>query len=227
MKEIFERMECAVFDLDGTLVDSMPMWHKIADNYIMRCGLVPEENLWDKVKWLTETETARYFIEKYGIKKSVEEICREIKDIIFFEYENNIALKEGAFEFLSLLKSRNIKIALATATNGKCVLACIERLGIKDFFSVIHNCIDLDTSKYKPLIFEKCASDCGCEKERTFVFEDALHCIRTAKNAGFNVVALYDKSNEELTEPPLSDWQRIKQITDNNFQNFNEILKVI
>lgn len=227
MKKNLNEMKCAIFDLDGTLVDSMPMWHTVADKYIEGKGLVPEKNLWDNVKRLTETETAKYFIENYGLKESVEKICGEVETIIFAEYKKNVPMKENAENFLSLLKERGVPIALATATDRKCVMSCLERLGIKDYFTVIHTCLDLNTSKYKPLIFEKCAMDCGVAKEDAFVFEDALHCIRTAKEAGFNVVALYDKSNEELTEPPLSDWQRIIKIADINAINFTELLKDI
>ena len=68
MKKNLNEMKCAIFDLDGTLVDSMPMWHTVADKYIEGKGLVPEKNLWDNVKRLTETETAKYFIENYGLK---------------------------------------------------------------------------------------------------------------------------------------------------------------
>ena len=225
MRREISAMKCAIFDMDGTLVDSMPMWHTVADKYLLQNKRTPEEDLWDRVKRLTETETADYFIERYGIEKSREKICGEIEDIIFREYNENVGLKEGALDFLETLRTRNIPIALATATNRTCVIACLERLGIIDFFTVIHTCLDLNTSKHLPYIFEKSAADCGCKVSETAVFEDALHCIRTAKNAGFTVAALYDASSGEITEPPLSDWQRITQIADVCAQNFNELLK--
>ena len=225
MSRAARRVTCAIFDLDGTLVDSMPMWRTVANTYLVNNGRTPEEHLWDKVKRLTEPETAEYFIARYGIEKPVARICAEIEDLIFGAYSESVQLKEGAREFLEALRGRVISIALATATDRKCVDVCLRRLGIGHFFRAVHTCIDLNTSKHKPLIFERCASDCGASAAESAVFEDALHCVRTAKAAGFTVFALHDGSGDEVTEPPLSDWQRIEKIADVCARNFGEILK--
>ena len=86
-------------------------------------------------------------------------------------------------------------------------------------------CLELNTSKSTPLIFFKCAEICGAAAEESFVFEDALHCIRTAKRAGFKTVAVYDSSDEEITEPPESDWERITKIADFHYKSFIEIFQ--
>lgn len=220
--------KCAIFDMDGTLLDSMPMWHSVSDTYLRNKGFDIKVSVWDEVKRLTETETALYFQKKYGVTDSLEKICEDFEDIIYEEYSKNLQLKEGAREFLEKLNEKNIPCVLATATNRKCVMACLERLGITHLFKGILTCLDLNTSKHEPLIFLKAAEICGAKVSESVVFEDALHCIRTAKKAGFRIAAVHDASSDEITDPPASDWERIIEILDdgdsvleNEFSHFD------
>lgn len=208
--------KCAIFDMDGTLLNSMEFWHSVSDKYLIDKGFSLKNSVWDDVKRLTLTETAEYFQKNFGVLDSVEKICDDVRKIIFVEYENNLELKRGAKEFLQKLNEKNIPCVLATATDRKCVLACLERLGIKKYFKEIFTCLDLQTSKHEPLIFLKSAQVCDALPCESFVFEDALHCIRTAKKAGFKICAIHDSSSDELTEPPKSDWERICEILDEN-----------
>lgn len=214
--------DCAIFDMDGTLLDSMEMWHTASDKYLVSKGKIPEKNLWDKVKWLNMTETVDYLISKYGLSGRPEEIQKEILRQIQDEYENNLQLKDGAKELLKTLNENKIPCILATATDRSCVIPCIKRLGIEKYFTAIITCLDLNTSKSKPLIFEKAAELGNSTPENSLVFEDALHALRTAHNAGFKTCAVYDKSDEEKTEPPETDWQRILKIADIKVKSLKE-----
>lgn len=214
---------CAIFDMDGTLLDSMEMWHTASDKYLVSKGKIPEKNLWDKVKWLNMTETVDYLISKYGLSERPEEIQKEILRQIQDEYENNLQLKEGAEELLKTLNENKIPCILATATDRSCVIPCIKRLGIEKYFTAVITCLDLNTSKSKPLIFEKAAALGNSTPENSLVFEDALHALRTAHNAGFKTCAVYDKSDEEKTEPPETDWQRILKIADAKVKSLKEV----
>ena len=214
---------CAIFDMDGTLLDSMEMWHTASDKYLVSKGKIPEKNLWDKVKWLNMTETVDYLISKYGLSERPEEIQKEILRQIQDEYENNLQLKEGAKELLKTLNENKIPCILATATDRSCVIPCIKRLGIEKYFTAVITCLDLNTSKSKPLIFEKAAALGNSTPENSLVFEDALHALRTAHNAGFKTCAVYDKSDEEKTEPPETDWQRILKIADAKVKSLKEV----
>ncbi len=214
---------CAIFDMDGTLLDSMEMWHTASDKYLVSKGKIPEKNLWDKVKWLNMTETVDYLISKYGLSERPEEIQKEILRQIQDEYENNLQLKEGAKELLKTLTENKIPCILATATDRSCVIPCIRRLGIEKYFTAVITCLDLNTSKSKPLIFEKAAELGNSTPKNSLVFEDALHALRTAHNAGFKTCAVYDKSDEEKTEPPETDWQRILKIADAKVKSLKEV----
>ena len=210
--------------MDGTILDSMPMWHTIGENYLRSLGLTPRPGLWDEVKRFNLDETGDYFISKYDVKRTKEQVMQDIKDIIIEHYRKDLQLKEGAREFLEALNARGIPCVLATATDRSSVIACMERLDCVKYFKKILTCLEYGTTKAEPLIFEKAAEVCGAKIEESVVFEDALHAIRTAKKAGFKICAVYDKSNEELTEPPLTDWQRILELCDQDCQNLTELL---
>ena len=221
---ILDNMKCAIFDMDGTILDSMTMWHTIADRYLESIGKVPRKDLWDNVKRLNMVETAQYFIDEYGVQKTIEEIGVEVKELIMKFYAESLELKMGAREFLEKLNEKGIPCVLATATERSCVLACMKRLDCEKYFKEILTCLDLNTSKSSPLIFEESARRCGAKPEESVVFEDALHAIRTAHKAGFKVCAVYDTSDEERTEPPLTDWERILQIADMDCKLLTELL---
>lgn len=210
--------------MDGTILDSMGTWHTIGHIYLKKLGLTPRENLWDEIKRFNLVESADYFIKEYGVKRTMEEVMQDIRDLIFEYYEKNFMLKEGAREFLEKLNSMGIPCVLATATERSSVIACMERLDCIKYFKEILTCLEYNTTKTEPLIFEKAAEVCGAKPEEAVVFEDALHAIRTAKKAGFKVCAVYDESDEELTEPPLTDWERILEIADMDCKLLTELL---
>lgn len=209
--------------MDGTILDSMGMWHGIGKIYLESLGLVARENLWDEIKRFNLVESAEYFIEKYGVKKAKEEIMQDIRNLICDWYENKFQLKEGARKILESLNEKKIPCILATATDRQSVIACMERLDCTKYFRKILTCLEYNTTKSEPLIFEKAAEVCGAKADQSLVFEDALHAIRTAKKAGFKVLAVYDESNEERTEPPLTDWERILPLCDESCMSLKEL----
>jgi len=217
-------MECAIFDMDGTILDSMGYWHTVSNHYLAAHGKKPSETLWDDVKRLTLEETAVFIAKTFGIGDAIEDICAEFRKMIFEAYSKSLELKEGAREFLEKLKARGIPCVLATATDRTCVDACLSRLGIMNLFSRIFTCAELGTNKRVPLIFERAAQSVGADISRSVVFEDALHCIRSAKNGGFRVCAIHDDSSDEITEPPESDWARIIRLADKTILAWNELL---
>ncbi len=224
-KSIFDNMKAAIFDMDGTILDSMQTWHTIGEIYLKQLGLTPREGLWNDIKRFNLVESAEYFIKNYDVGRSKEEVMQDIKNIIIEYYGKKFQLKEGAREFLEALNEKGIPCVLATATDRTCVLACMERLDCVKYFVKILTCLEYNTTKTEPLIFEKAAEACNAKKEECVVFEDALHALRTAHNAGFKTVAVYDKSDEEITEPPLTDWQMMMKLCDFDCKNLTELLK--
>ena len=220
-------MKCAIFDLDGTLLNSMWMWRTLGEELIRLHGKTPAPDVWYDLKIRNSTETAQYFIDNYGFTGTQEEIIQEIDDAALRHYSSDLYLKEGALELLQRLNELKIPVILATATDKRLVKACLDRLNIRQYFFRLNSCEDFNTSKSKPLIFQKSAEMAGVPIENAVVFEDALFAIRTVHNAGFPVVAVYDTACEDCSEPPETDWNRILPLADMTCRNFREILSLL
>ena len=185
----------AIFDMDGTLLDSMDYWAGAPSEFLRQNGIEPLPN--DAGKFFLEkgmTSAHKLWSEKYGLTLSLEETREQIYEITKKGYESNVSVKAGAKELLERLKSAGVKMCLATATDRDVVEAVLKRLGIDGYFSRIFTCTEVGKGKAFPLIYEIALDYLGTDKETTYVFEDAHYAIVTAKNAGFKVVGIYDRN---------------------------------
>jgi HAD superfamily hydrolase (TIGR01509 family) len=190
----------AIFDMDGTLTDSMYIWIDMTRQYLLSCGLSPRAGLWEDIKRLTKTQTAEYFRNEYGLDRTIQEIADGVSQLIEPHYRNTVQPKKDVILLLDRLKDRGVKMCVASATDQPLIELVLGRLGLLDYFSAVFSCVTLRTGKEKPLIFEKALAHLGTPKAETFVFEDALYAARTAKKAGFPVVGVYDPSAEDSAE---------------------------
>ncbi len=197
----------AIFDMDGTLTDSMHLWQDIGARYLLSLGLTPPEDLNNTIGVMTMEEVSNLFTESYGIKKTPLEIRNEINLLLEPLYGGDVQPKAGVTELLELLKSRGVKMCVATATDRHLAEIALEKTGLMDYFSEIFTCTMVGAGKEKPTIYEKSLEHLGTEKSATFVFEDALYAVETAKSAGFITVGVYDR---------FSQWaqERIRDIAD-------------
>lgn len=190
------KIKGAVFDFDGTLVDSMWIWDDIGAEYLKTKGITPEADLRTITLSMSLEESAEYFCDYYKVGLTPEKICEEINAMLNNYYTEKLELKEGAKELLSELKSKGIKMCIATATNKELVKKCAERNGIWEYFDGIITCPEVNSSKSEPYIFEKAVEMLGVKKNEAVIFEDACHAIRTAKNAEFYVVAVEESAEK-------------------------------
>jgi len=182
----------AVFDLDGTLLDSMSMWDTVAEDYLRSMGKEPEEDLKETFRTFTLEQSAEYFINHYGVQLTCGEIVAGINNQIASCYKDSLRLKPGVLQLLETLKSEGIKMCVATVTDKNLAEAALCRLGARDFFEDIITCADVGHGKDEPHIYREAASLLGSGKDRTAVFEDSLHALLTAAEDGFFTVAVYD-----------------------------------
>lgn len=200
-------IKAAIFDLDGTLLDSMEAWNELDANFLRSLGKEPKPGLQEAVMALTLRQSAAYFQSEYGVRLSEEEIIRRIEGAIRQAYEVYIPLKNGARAVLELLRERNIPMAVATATELHLASAALQRLGVMEFFSEIFTCELVGKGKREPDVFFAAAAHLGAEPKETLVFEDAAFAAQTAHDAGFRVAFVHDEVSAKGGDAPFADLQ--------------------
>lgn len=183
----------AIFDVDGTLLDSMSVWASIGENYLRSIGVTPKEDINETIRSMSFTQSARHFQTEYHVPLTQQQIADGINHIVEQYYWEEAPVKPGVPEFLELLQEKGVKMCVATATDRYLVEAALKRVGIRDFFGEIFTCTSVGHGKDEPVIFEEAGRFLAVPQKETIVFEDALHAAKTAKRAGFTVAAIYDR----------------------------------
>ena len=197
----------AIFDLDGTLIDSMFIWDTFGDDYLKSFSIEPKENLAEVFKTFTLEQAAEYYRNHYDIKLSTEEIVEDINNMVAQIYRSKVVLKPGVKDFLERLQSVGVKMCVATVIDRSLAEDVLKRLNIYEYFSEIFTCAEVGYNKETPEIYRQALKHLGTEKTETIVFEDVFHALKTAKDDGFKVAAVYDAHEprqEELKE--ISDY---------------------
>lgn len=210
-----------IFDLDGTLLDSMFMWDTLGEDYLLKRGITPEKGLNEKFETMSMVQAAEYYQANYGITDSVEIIIDGVNRMIEDFYTNTVQVKDGVASMLKELQKCGMKMCIATAMDRYLVEAALKHNKINEYFSHILTCTEVGFGKDSPLIYEKALKKIGTSKEETLVFEDVAHAIETAKAAGFKVVGVYDKSAKKKQS-------QIKEMSDYylvSYKNWREVIK--
>lgn len=207
------RIDGVIFDLDGTLLDSMPWWENLGENYLISRGKTPAHDIRHHFKRLTLEGSARYMKEEYGLEESIAEISAGILAGIEHAYRDSIPLKPKAAEMLEAFYRAGVRMCVATATEHHCAQAALKRLGVMHYFSAVFTCSEVGASKTEPLIFDISLAHLETPCETTFVMEDSLHAIETARNAGFPIIAIHEAAS-------ASDEAEIRRIADVYLHSF-------
>ena len=208
--------EGAIFDADGTLLDSMHVWRNLGELYLRSRNIVPEEKLSAKLWPLSYEQGCKYLKDNYKLSESVQEIKNGISALIEDFYRNHAELKSGVREFLDELKRKNIHMVIATSGDRELLNAAMTRNGTAEYFDAVFTCSELGTNKRDAKIFLVCAEALGLEPKNIAVFEDALFAIETVKNSGFITFGVYDASS-------INDREKIICTADyyiNDWRNF-------
>ena len=214
------RLRCAIFDMDGTLLNSMHIWHGLGDRTVRALGYEPDPDLYDHLKSLTTPDGARYCKERYHMTESVDEIVAITEAQVEDFYRNQVQAKPGVLPFLTLLKMEGVDMYVATNTARYLVEAALRHAGIDSFFRGVLTCAEAGAGKAEsPVVYEKAMRRMGGNKQNTVIFEDALHAIQTAKAAGFRVCAVYDPSAED-------EQAEIRALADTYIRSFEELTEI-
>ena len=194
------RIRGAIFDVDGTLLDSMFIWDTIGEAYLRSIGYQPKENLNETFKNMSLHQAARYYQTEYGVTRSIDEIMDGVNAMLERYYRFEVPLKPGVAELLEWLRQDGVRLCIATATDRHLVEAALDRCGVLSCFGEIFTCNEVGHGKDEPDIFEEALRFLGTRREETLVFDDALYAVRTAKEAGFPVAAVYDSHERSQAE---------------------------
>ena len=210
-----------IFDLDGTLIDSMQIWYDVDRKFLKENGVDdPPPEISERVKKMTIEQAAELFITEFRLKCTREYVIRRIEELVRTEYEENIMLKPHVTELMDTLDSLGIPCGGATATYRSLAEAVLRRCGIRDRLSFLLTDAEYPRGKRFPDIYFGAAELLGTKPGETLVIEDSLHCIETAAAAGFLTAAVYDKASEPDTE-------ELKRISDRYFTSLDGVRKLI
>lgn len=214
---MLENTGAVIFDLDGSLVDSMWMWRDIDIAYLARFQISLPEDLQNRIAGMSFSETAAYFKERFSLPDSLETIKADWNRMARDKYLYEVPLKPGAYEFLTGLKERGIALGIATSNSRQLVENIADVHNLHNYFSCIMTGCDVARGKPAPDIYLAVAETLNVSPSRCLVFEDILPGILAGKNAGMRVCAVEDDYS-------LPEKEEKKALADYYIENFYHLL---
>ena len=212
-----KNIEGAVFDLDGTLLDSSWVWEKVDEKFLGDRGFQVPDDYVDEISPLGAERAAVYTIERFGLNEDKDDIVREWIEMAKKEYATEVVCKPYAKEFLEELHKLNIKMAVATSSDRELFMKTLEREGILKYFQKIVTVDEVERGKGYPDIYEEAAKRIKVNPHKCLVFEDILAGVTGASLGEFNVVAVFDEKSKH-------NWEKIKSISKYSINDYKELL---
>ena len=212
-----KNIEGAVFDLDGTLLDSSWVWEKVDEKFLGDRGFQVPDDYVDEISPLGAERAAVYTIERFGLNEDKDDIVREWIEMAKKEYATEVVCKPYAKEFLEELHKLNIKMAVATSSDRELFMKTLEREGILKYFQKIVTVDEVERGKGYPDIYEEAARRIKVNPHNCLVFEDILAGVTGASLGEFNVVAVFDEKSKH-------NWEKIKSISKYSINDYKELL---
>jgi len=207
-----------IFDLDGTLLDSMGVWEQIDVDFLKRRGIVVPPDYMNAVSPMTPDEAAAYTIKRFALRDSVDGLTREWNEMAAYAYGNTVQMKPSAKEYLMTLRERGAKLAVATSLSAELCAPVLRNNGIDTMFHAICRTDEAGRGKSRPDVFLLAARKIDAAPGDCLVFEDILAAVKSAKSAGMDVCAVYDKTSAD-------DWEEIKAAADYAIVDFRDAPK--
>lgn len=212
-----KNIEGAVFDLDGTLLDSSWVWEKVDEKFLGDRGFQVPDDYVDEISPLGAERAAVYTIERFGLNEDKDDIVREWIEMAKKEYATEVVCKPYAKEFLEEIHKLNIKMAVATSSDRELFMKTLEREGILKYFQKIVTVDEVEREKGYPDIYEEAARRIKVNPHKCLVFEDILAGVTGASLGEFNVVAVFDEKSKH-------NWEKIKSISKYSINDYKELL---
>lgn len=213
---INNKIKAALFDLDGTLVDSMWMWRAIDIEYLGRYQITLPEDLAQCIEGMSFTETAVYMKERFQIPEDVETMKATWNEMAHDKYAFEVPLKTGVYDFLKRLKAHGIRLAIATSNSRELAETVLRSHQILDWFDAVVTGCDVKVGKPAPDVYLTAAQLVGAKPEECLVFEDVLQGILAGKRAGMTVYAVEDAYSADFNEEK-------QRLADYYIKDYNEL----
>lgn len=204
LKTELATFDAIIFDMDGTLLDSMWMWHTIDVEYLGRFGIPVPDRLQAQIEGMSFSETAVYFKERFSLPDDLETIKADWNRMACDKYRYEVPLKEDALLFLQKAKKLGIKLGVATSNSRELVMHAVEALSLHDYFSCVMTGCDVKKGKPAPDIYLAVAENLGVSPGKCLVFEDIIPGIRAGKAAGMKVCAVEDAYSADIRDEKLA-----------------------
>jgi HAD superfamily hydrolase (TIGR01509 family) len=214
----YSRFQCAIFDLDGTLINSTGIWSKVDEEFFARRRLTMPAAFPHEIKTHTLYSGAVYLIGELGLDDTPEQIVEEWQTAAKHAYDTEVTLKPNAKEFIQMLKNKyGYKIGLATSNNSEVYATCLKNNGIYEYFDSFTHADEVSRRKGFPDIYELSAHRMGVLAGKCIVFEDVLPAVRGAKLGNFFTVAVEDEAS-------AADREAIREAADLYITSYEELI---
>ena len=201
------RAEFAIFDMDGTLVDSTKIWNQLSREYFSSLGVTPSPQLLEQTAHLSMPETAAFFVQAFHLPCTPEQVAEDINSLMAQHYRLHVPLKPGVLTWLDHLRRAGVAMCVASSTAPALIDLCLRRLEVREYFKFLLSSEEVGAGKDRPDIYLEATRRMGGLPTNTLVFEDLLSAARTAKSAGFVLAAVCDESSP-------CDQEAVKNIAD-------------
>ncbi len=218
---MLQGIEAIIFDIDGTLIDSMWIWENIDDLFLEKYGLTQPEGFHEGMEGMSYSETAQYFLDLFpSLPHTREELEQEWYDMAYEIYTTQMELKKGAYEFITEMHAKGIKFGIATSNHRELAEGMLEHNGVMKYIDSVWTSGEAGAGKPNPAVYLNVAKDLGVEPSKCLVFEDVPMGILAGKNAGMKVCAVDDRfsrpqedKKRELADYYIQDYADIKNNT--------------
>ena len=198
-------IDAVIFDVDGTIADSMWMWKQIDIEYLGRFGIELPKNLQKNIEGMSFHETAVYFKEHFQIPDDIEKMMSDWNEMAAHKYRYEIPLKKGVREFLNICKKKNIAMGIATSNSVELLNYFLKAHELHNYFEVVITGSDGLRGKPAPDMYLEAAKRLSVKPEKCLVFEDIMPGILAGKRAGMRVCAVDDIYSNDITDKKIEE----------------------